>query len=172
MLVAIGPGGSDSVETTANTNGDTTMVLPEHWLRLDRMPSPTGDGGETKVDREAVLEVIAKSKLEAAKLKAEAIRDRELKLTTFNGYQGAQVVVGAYGNARGVMADTVEGLRQDLDTFADDLKACLSTLDDADALSAATLARMAEVAPSDHGAANHQSASSQTGFQVNDEEQP
>lgn len=148
------------------------MVLPEHWLRLDGVQPPTGHGGETTVDRDAVLEVITQSKREAAKLDAKAIRDRDLKLDTFNGYQGAHVVVGAYANARGVMADTVEGLRKDLDTFADDLKACLDELDDADALSAATLARMAEVAPSDHGTVNHQNASSQTGFQVNDEEQP
>jgi hypothetical protein len=149
------------------------MALPEHWIRLDGGQSPPGPSGETRLNRAGVQEVIRDTRREARKLRPEKIKARTLDLQQVsNGYRGGQVVVGAYESAQTVMAETVAGLKQDLDQFATDLEACLSALDDADELSAGTLARMAAVTPGEQAATSHDTAANDTGFRVNADEVP
>lgn len=134
-------------------------------IHLDRAT----DGTDIKLNQDEVNAVIRTTRAKARNLNSQKFRSLKVTGAAFSGYAGAQVVVATHGSAHAVTQETIDGVKQDLMDFAEQLELAVGSVTGVDELSATSLDKLAEVTPTDHGMLKHQGAVSEAGFQTNDE---
>jgi hypothetical protein len=108
--------------------------------------APAGRTPDVVLDPASVLGLARKTSRTAEDVSGDrTFRDLTLDAGMLGGFASAAGVVDAHRSAHAVVAETIEGVRTDLDQFSGYLRDAVAGLEDADHLSAGALERLAAI---------------------------